>query len=419
MLDKEKVGKRIAYYRKERGLTQKELAGLLNISYQAVSKWEAGNSFPTVEMLYEIANILNVTVDLLLNEKLWDNRWISYRDTGLDTTKLYALKDEILKLNTKDERLLYSDYADACLFQMDTAQNGDSVYSFVTCVPGSKERVAREHRYNQEICADVAASAMNFTVQHGLKPIILKAMIVCGNYDQEQLYLMAQAFQRTCEQNGVMFAGMEIAAQPVNYNVDEYVLSATVVGTQRKENLLDRRTIKAGDVIIGIQTEGIDGTNYPFVKVMLDRKPGLLYAKIDEEKYFLEELLKPGTAFTREVMALIDKGYVRGAFRVSNSLLKQCLWGDLQDGLLAVIDMVNIPMTPLYRFLHDQDMIGEKVFPYHFHLGIGMIVVVPEEKCEEAMTVIRQYSECCRIGQIETDTEHKGEKVWMKGQIAW
>ena len=419
MLDKEKVGKRIAYYRKERGLTQKDLAGLLNISYQAVSKWEAGNSFPTVEMLYEIAKILNVTVDLLLNEKLWDNRWISYRDTGLDTTKLYALKDEILKLNTKDERLLYSDYADACLFQMDTAQNADSVYSFVTCVPGSKERLAREHRYNQEICTDVASSAINFTVQHGLKPIILKAMIVCGNYDQEQLYLMAQAFQRTCEQNGVMFAGMEIAAQPVNYNVDEYVLSATVVGTQRKEKLLNRSDIKAGDALIGIKTEGIDGTNYPFVKVMMDRKPGLLYARIDEEKYFLEELLKPGKAYAKEILDLLDICCLHGAFRVPNSMVKQCLWGDLQEGLLATIDLTAIPVTPLYRFLHKQDMIGEQVFPYHFHMGIGMIVVVPAEKCEQAMSVIRQYTECYRIGQIDTDSEHKGEKVRMKGRIAW
>jgi len=419
MLDKEKVGKRIAYYRKERGLTQKDLAGLLNISYQAVSKWEAGNSFPTVEMLYEIAKILNVTVDLLLNEKLWDNRWISYRDTGLDTTKLYALKDEILKLNTKDERLLYSDYADACLFQMDTAQSADSVYSFVTCVPGSKERLAREHRYNQEICTDVASSAINFTVQHGLKPIILKAMIVCGNYDQEQLYLMAQAFQRTCEQNGVMFAGMEIAAQPVNYNVDEYVLSATVVGTQRKEKLLKRSDIKAGDALIGIKTEGIDGTNYPFVKVMMDRKPGLLYARIDEEKYFLEELLKPGKAYAKEILDLLDIGCLHGAFRVPNSMVKQCLWGDLPEGLLATIDLTAIPITPLYRFLHKQDMIGEQVFPYHFHMGIGMIVVVPAEKCEQAMSVIRQYTECYRIGQIDTDSEHKGEKVRMKGRIAW
>lgn len=417
MLDKEKVGKRIAYYRKDRGFTQKELAGLLNISYQAVSKWEAGNSFPTVDMLYEIAKILNVTVDLLLNDNLWDNRWISYSDTGLDTAKLYALKKEMMKLNSKDTRLVSSHYADACIFQMETTR--DDVYSCVTCVPGSKERLAREHKYNREICEDVAASAMNFTLQHGLKPILLKAMIVCGNYDKEQLYLMAQSFQKICERNDVMFGGMEIAAQPVNYNVDEYVLSATVVGVQKREKLLNTSNIQLQDVLIGIKTEGIDGTNYPFVKVMLDRKPGLLYSKIDEEKYFLEELLKPGTAFTREIMSLMEKGYLHSAFRVPNRLVKQKLWSDLPDGLLAVIELSAIPITPLYRFLHEQDMIGESVFPYHFHMGIGMIVVVPPDKCEEAMQVIRQFSECYRIGQIESDMEYKGEKVRMQGKLAW
>lgn len=419
MLDKEKVGKRIAYYRKDRGLTQKELAGLLNISYQAVSKWEAGNSFPTVEMLYEIANILNVTVDLLLNDNLWDNRWITYRDSGLDTTKLYALKDEVFKLNSKDKRLVSANYADACLFQMDTTETKDDVYSLVTCVPGSKERLAREHRYNVEICADVAASAMNYTVQHGIKPVILKTMIVCGNYDHEQLYLMAQSFQKICEQNDVMFAGMEIAAQPVNFNVDEYVLSATVIGRQNKEKLLNKNNINVGDVLIGIKTEGIDGTNYPCVKIMLDKKPGLLSAKMDGENFFLEELLKPSTAFTREIMALLDKEYLHGAFRVPNSLVKQCLWSDLPNGLLASIDLSAIPVTPLYRFLFQQDMIGESVFPYHFHMGIGMVAVVPADKCEEAMKTIGKFSECYRIGQIEADTEHKGEKVWMKGRITW
>ncbi len=419
MLDKEKVGKRIAYYRKSRGMTQKELAEHLNISYQAVSKWEAGNSFPTVEMLYEIANILNVTVDLLLNENSWNNRYISYKDTGLDTVKLYELKDRIWKLNSQDERLLYADYADACLFQMDTDDTKDFVYSCVTCVPGSKERLAREHRYNKEICADVAASAINFTVQHGIKPILLKAMIVCGNYEQEQLYQMAQSFQKTCEENSVMFAGMEIAAQPVNYNVDEYVLNATVVGMQHKHKLLQRSNIQKGDVLIGIRTEGIDGSNYPFVKVMLDRKPELLYGRMDEDNYFLEELLKPGKAFQKEIMALVDAQMLHGAFRVPHSMVRPYLWGDLPDGLMAEIDLSALPVLPLYRFLHEQDMIGEKVFPYHFHMGIGMVVVVPEEKEADAMQRIRCYSECYRIGQIVEDTEQNEEKIRMKGSIAW
>lgn len=140
MLDKKGVGKRIAYYRKEHGMTQKDLAALLNISYQAVSKWEAGISLPTVEMLYDIAKILNMTVDGLLNEEAWAKRQITYMDTGLDTRKLYELKNDVQKLVSDDKRIVSSWYADACMFQMDTSQMKDPVYSCVTCIPGSKEK---------------------------------------------------------------------------------------------------------------------------------------------------------------------------------------------------------------------------------------------------------------------------------------
>ena len=221
MLDKEKIGRRIAFFRKERGVTQKELAEFLHISYQAVSKWESGKSLPAVEMLHGISKLLNVTVDALLNEEEWKDRRISYRDSGLDSERLHALKREIQKLNTEDDNILYADYADACLFQMDTFRMKEPVYSCITCVPGSKEKLAKEYRYNQELCADTAASAMNYTLQHGIKPVMLRAMIVCGNYNQEQLYLMAQTFRRVCDKNKVLFTGMEISAQPVNYSAED------------------------------------------------------------------------------------------------------------------------------------------------------------------------------------------------------
>lgn len=129
MIDKEKVGKRIAYFRKEKGITQKELADLLHISYQAVSKWELGKSLPTVEMLYEISNLLNVAVDTLLNEDEWENRSITYQDAGLDAKTLYTLKRELQKLNSVDDAILSARYADVCLFKMDTSHMKEPVYS--------------------------------------------------------------------------------------------------------------------------------------------------------------------------------------------------------------------------------------------------------------------------------------------------
>ena len=419
MLNKEEIGKRIAFYRKERNITQKDLADFLHISYQAVSKWELGKSLPTVEMLYEISHLLGVTVDELLDENEWKNRYISYRSTGLDTKKLHDLKKDIMKLNTKDESIFSAYYADACLFQIDTSQMREPVYSCITCVPGSKEELARKYGYNQEICMDAAANAMNHTLQHGMKPVMLKAMVTCGDYSRKQLYLMAQAFRKICDKNGAAFTGMEIAAQPVNFSSEEYTVNATVIGVQDKEKVLTGSRLQEGDILIGIKTEGIDGTSYPFIKVMLDKKPELYHAQIDEKRLFLDELMKANSVYTREIMALQEKGYLKGACRSSNTLLNWKYWRAIPDGLGACIDLSAIPVLPLYRFLFEQDMIGENMFSYHFHMGIGMTVAVPEEHWKESIEVISQFSECWRIGQIENDGRHKGERVWNKGRISW
>lgn len=60
------LGSNIARYRKERNLTQQELAKRLNISYQAVSKWESGQTAPDIYLLPAIASILGTGIDQLL-----------------------------------------------------------------------------------------------------------------------------------------------------------------------------------------------------------------------------------------------------------------------------------------------------------------------------------------------------------------
>ena len=66
MRDTEKIGAFIAEKRRQHGLTQQQLAGRLNISFQAVSKWENGTACPNIELLAELAAVLGVTADELL-----------------------------------------------------------------------------------------------------------------------------------------------------------------------------------------------------------------------------------------------------------------------------------------------------------------------------------------------------------------
>ena len=66
-MDTLKIGHYIQRLRKTAGMTQKELAERLNISFQAVSKWENGDALPDTGLLLELSDLLNTTVDTLLN----------------------------------------------------------------------------------------------------------------------------------------------------------------------------------------------------------------------------------------------------------------------------------------------------------------------------------------------------------------
>ncbi len=66
-MDTLKIGRYIQRLRKTAGMTQKELAEKLNLSFQAVSKWENSDTLPDTGILLDLCDILNTTVDKLLN----------------------------------------------------------------------------------------------------------------------------------------------------------------------------------------------------------------------------------------------------------------------------------------------------------------------------------------------------------------
>jgi transcriptional regulator with XRE-family HTH domain len=70
MNTKTSIGESIAYYRKINAMTQEELARKLNISTQAVSKWEQKLSSPDIMLLPELASIFNITIDELFGKKV-------------------------------------------------------------------------------------------------------------------------------------------------------------------------------------------------------------------------------------------------------------------------------------------------------------------------------------------------------------
>lgn len=92
--------------RKEKGLTQEQLADIMGVSTASVSKWETGASFPEISILCQLADFFNVSVDFLL---------------GRET----LLKKCVILCNKKDCEMMLKDYV---------AEQGFEVYSYVESV---------------------------------------------------------------------------------------------------------------------------------------------------------------------------------------------------------------------------------------------------------------------------------------------
>ncbi len=89
-------GEFISVLRKEKGLTQKQLADLLSLTDKAVSRWETGKNYPDIEMLEKISEVLDVTVSELLESKRMPKEEI------VEATEKNIVKQ--LKINKKGKR---------------------------------------------------------------------------------------------------------------------------------------------------------------------------------------------------------------------------------------------------------------------------------------------------------------------------
>ncbi|MGN1344320.1 MAG: helix-turn-helix domain-containing protein [Traorella sp.] len=97
-MDQVKIGKFIAEKRKAKKLTQEQLAEQLNISKNAVSKWERGLNLPDVSIMSDLCKILDITLnELFIGEEIIDEKYKEVADTNL----LNALENSSFTLKEK------------------------------------------------------------------------------------------------------------------------------------------------------------------------------------------------------------------------------------------------------------------------------------------------------------------------------
>lgn len=106
-MDKERTGQLITELRKEKGMTQKQLADALYVTDKAVSKWERGLSFPDISMLEPISEVLGISVmEILAGERQDESETISRQEAQMLVNASVELSDEEIRHRKERSRLI-------------------------------------------------------------------------------------------------------------------------------------------------------------------------------------------------------------------------------------------------------------------------------------------------------------------------
>lgn len=107
-MDKEKIGRFISQNRKEKGMTQKELAEQIHVTDKAVSKWERGICFPDISMIEPLAELLDVSVlELLQGERINDDISMNKKEAQkLISESIMISDDEISRKHIQSKTII-------------------------------------------------------------------------------------------------------------------------------------------------------------------------------------------------------------------------------------------------------------------------------------------------------------------------
>lgn len=417
MLNSRKTGEFIAAQRKKIGITQQQLADNLNISFQAVSKWENGSAYPNVELLLKLAKVLEISVDELLEGSERCDEALSYSKAGIDVAYTDTIKQEMAAyLNTQDSRVLNGVGPFASLYDIRFPEIESPVLVLKSEEPGSKQKLAMEYGYTESICHDMINHLVNDIIVMGARPLAVLDTIVCAKAERDTIKSLVKGISEACSANECSLVGGETSIQPQVIDSGVYILTSSVAGIVDKSRIIDGSDIQDGDCVLGIASNGLHTNGYSLVRVLMNKMPHIKLEKLDHEnETFIEQIMKPHTPYYPVIKALLKTPVINGMAHITGGGIKGNLCRIIPDGLTAVIKLSKIKTLPLFRFIKERGSIDESEMLSTFNCGIGMIIVCPKKERDFIISQVSMQVDCYEIGSIISGAE----KVKFEDHIKW
>jgi len=247
---------------------------------------------------------------------------------------------------------------------------------------GTKLSLAHIWDIHENVGKDLVAMCVNDVITSGAEPLYFLDYIATGKLDQDKLGQVVKGISNACIEAGCSLLGGETAEMNIMYTDLEYDLAGFCTGVVEEENLITGATITQGDVIIGIESNGLHSNGFTLINEMLWRHQ-LAYrdvSEIGDPTYIYAKVV-------REILNNFDR--VKGMAHITGGGLVENIPRIIPKGLGA---RINYDAWPLPKIFYQIMMAGE-ISPEEmkrvFNLGIGYCLVVNPDDQEYVNDLIK------------------------------
>ncbi len=266
---------------------------------------------------------------------------------------------------------------------------------------GTKIKVCEMANDFTKVGQDLVAMSVNDVIVQGARPLFFLDYIACNQNEPTKIQEIVRGISDGCVKSSCALIGGETAEMPDVYSEGGYDLAGFVVGACEKKDIIDASQVKAGDVIIGIPSNGLHSNGYSLVRKILFKDHDF---KIDQYVEELgctigEELLKPTRIYTPEVMAVLETTKVAAMAHITGGGYQENIERAL-NGNGANINLSAINQLPIFKFLAKTGNIPQIEMYNFFNMGIGYIFIVDRSQVD---SVLKTVSDAKVIGEVISD----------------
>ncbi|MBR2311951.1 MAG: phosphoribosylformylglycinamidine cyclo-ligase [Clostridia bacterium] len=331
----------------------------------------------------------------------------SYAAAGVDITAGYKAVELMKKhvARTKNEGCLDDVGGFGGCFGLNIAGMEEPVLVSGTDGCGTKVKLAILMDKHGTIGIDAVAMCVNDIICVGAKPLFFLDYIACGKNVPEKIAAIVGGVAEGCVQSGAALIGGETAEHPGLMPVEDYDLAGFAVGVVDKKKIIDNTKMSEGDVVIALASSGIHSNGFSLIRKVfdIDNNPASLYVANEAlgGKSVAETLLTPTRIYVKSVLALLEKVEVKGISHITGGGFYENIPRSIPDGLCAKIDKSAVKVLPIFDLIAKTGNIPERDMYNTYNMGVGMSIVVPADKKDEALEILRAHGEdAYLIGEI-------------------